>query len=107
MQPFVFMHALMLKLGLFQQEISAAAEVAIWKYKEDSPSDEVRAKGVVVTMKTAIREATEHSKKKLSKIVSVANPALGQELQEVCIISYGFSLPLLFQVHVVLYLMVD
>jgi len=34
---------------------------------------------------TFIREATKHSKKKLSKIVSVANLALGEEwLQEVC-----------------------
>jgi len=70
-------------LDLYQQEIGAAAEVAVRKYKEVTPVEEIKPEAITATMKTAIRDATEHSKKKLSKIVLVANPALGEEwLQE-------------------------
>jgi len=48
------------------------------KYHEDTPSDIVTPTAVAATMRTAIKDATEKYYKKLSKIVSVANPALGR-----------------------------
>jgi len=90
----------MLGFELFQQEIAAAVEVDVQKYKEVTPSDEVHAEGVAMTMRNTIRDATEYSKKKLSKIVSVANPALGQEwLQEVCRNNHSLRHTLRFHVH--------
>jgi len=66
-------------LGLYQQEIGAAAEVAIRKYKEVTPVEEIKPEAIAATMRNPIRDATEHSKKKLSKILLVANPTLGEE----------------------------
>jgi len=68
-----------------QQEILAAAEVAIQKYHEDTPVEIVTLVGVAAAMRTNIKEATENYYRKLSKIVTVANLELGCNwLLEVC-----------------------
>jgi hypothetical protein len=68
----------------FQQEIVASADAAVRKYNEDTPSDEITKDGVAAAMRFSIKDSTERLYKKLSKIVSVANPALGSDwLKEV------------------------
>lgn len=68
----------------FQQEIAAAADSAVRKYHEDTDDKLKTDAGITAAMRTATREATDKLYKKLSKIVAVANPALGDEwLQEV------------------------
>jgi hypothetical protein len=70
---------------VLQQDISAAADVAVRKYKEDTGCDAVTKAGIEAAMRTSIRDSTEKYYKKLSKIVAVANPALGRDwLLEVC-----------------------
>ena len=70
-----------------QQEIAAVADAAVRKYHEDVPPKEVTREGVAAAMQTSIKDSIEKLYKKLSKIVSVANPAHGQEwLQEVQLI---------------------
>lgn len=64
---------------MLQQEILAASEVAVRKYKEDTAPVDVTAVGVAAIMRSSIKESTDNYKKKLSKIVSVANPALGPD----------------------------
>ena len=67
-----------------QQEIAAAADAAVRKYHEDVPTKEITREGVAMAMRASIKDSTEKLYKKLSKIVSVANPAHGQDwLQEV------------------------
>ncbi len=92
--------------GILQQEISAAADAAVRKYKEDIALEEVTivtadgiapakqtvtaegaapakrtvtAEGVAAAMRTSIKDSTDKYYKKLSKIVSVANPSLGSD----------------------------
>jgi len=57
----------------------------VQKYHEDTLAEIVTPTGVTATMRTSINEAIEKYYKKLSKIVLVANPALGRAwLLEVC-----------------------
>lgn len=73
-----------------QQEISAAADAAVRKYKEDTAADEVTKEGAAEAMRISVKESTDKLYKKLSKIVSVANPALGSDwLKEVRINHIG------------------
>jgi hypothetical protein len=67
---------------LRQQEIAATSNAAVRKYHEDIPKNEVSSSGIAIAMKTAAKEATDKLYKKLSKIVVVANPALGAEWLE-------------------------
>ncbi len=69
---------------LFQQEIAAATDSAVRKYNEETAEDEMSKEGVATAMRCSIKETTEKLYKKLSKIVAVANPALGRDwLEEV------------------------
>ncbi len=63
-------------ISVNQQEISAAADAAIRKLKEENPDVEVTRVAVAATMRSAIKDSTDRHYKKLSKIVAVANPAL-------------------------------
>ena len=75
-------HTLM-SLPLF----AVVANGALRKYHEDVPPEENTREGVVAAMRASIKDSTEKLYKKLSKIVSVANPAHGLEwLQEVQLI---------------------
>jgi len=62
-----------------QQEIAATANTGIRKYKEETPAMEVTRVGVATAMRSSIKDSTERHYKKLSKIVAVANPALGSD----------------------------
>ncbi len=64
---------------LYQQDIAAATDAAVRKYHEDTLATDVTKEGVAAAMRLAIKDSTEKSYKKLSKIVAVANPALGPE----------------------------
>jgi len=75
-----------------QQEISAASEVAVRKYKEALAAANVTMDGVAAIMRSSIKDSTDNYKKKLSKIVSVANPVLGLDwLHEVRFPRYSIS----------------
>ena len=69
---------------LFQQDIAAVADAGVRKYHEDTEIHAVTTEGVAMAMKSCIKDATEKVYKKLSKIVAMENPALGQDwLEEV------------------------
>ena len=75
-------HTLM-SLTLF----AAIADAVVCKYHEDVPPEEFTRERVVVAMRASIKDSTKKLYKKLSKIVSVANPAHGLKwLQEVQLI---------------------
>jgi len=63
-------------LSFIQQEISAATDAAIRKLKEENLEVEVSREAVAATMRSTIKDSTNRHYKKLSKIVSVVNPAL-------------------------------
>ena len=66
---------------------AAAADVAVRKYHEDVLAEEVIREGVATAMRASIKDSIEKLYKKLSKIVSMANPTHGLEwLQEVQLI---------------------
>jgi len=68
----------------FNKKITAASNVAVRKYHKDTLIAKVRKEGVAVAMKSSIKDSTKKLYKKLSKIVVVANPSLGQDwLKEV------------------------
>lgn len=77
---------------MFQQDIAAAADAAVRKYKEDTEEKLQTSKGVAVAMRCSIKDATERLYKKLSKLVAVANPALTPEwLVEVSYVIHIFG----------------
>jgi len=57
----------------------AATNVAIRKYHEDTPAVDVNIIRVAVAMKISTKDTTDKPYKKLSKIVFVANPTLGDD----------------------------
>lgn len=62
----------------------AVADAGVRKYHEDTIEEEKFDAGIAAAMRTSTKDATDKLYKKLSKIVSVANPALGDEwLEEV------------------------
>ncbi len=64
--------------------ISAAANATVRKYNEETVDDDMSKEGVAMAMWCSIKETTEKLYKKLTKIVAVANPALGRDwLEEV------------------------
>ena len=74
-----------------QQEISAASDAGVRKYREDTAAEEITAAGIATAMHNASKEATDKLYKKLSKIVSVANPSLGDDwLKEVRSMNVSF-----------------
>jgi hypothetical protein len=67
-----------------QHEIAASTDTAVRKYTEDTSVNDLTKEGVAEAMRSSIKDSTEKLYKKLSKIVSVANPALGRDwLEEV------------------------
>jgi len=75
---------------VIQQDIAAAADAAVRKYYEDTTEEEKTEAGVTTVMRISTKDATDKLYKKLSKIVSIANPALGDEwLQEVKSLTYA------------------
>ena len=77
-------HYVLPSYTLMPESLFAAADAAVRKYHEDVPAEEVTREEVATAMRASIKDSTKKLYKKLSKIVSVANPAHGQDwLQEV------------------------
>ena len=69
---------------LFHQDISAAGDLAVLVYREETKPEDVTREGIAAAMKMGIKDRTSKLIVKLGKMTPVANPAHGPEfLQEV------------------------
>jgi len=62
-----------------QFEIAAAADTAVWKYKEDMDEKNQSQEGILTAMRSAAKDLTSKLTQKLGKLTAVANPNLGSD----------------------------
>jgi hypothetical protein len=72
--------------SLLQQDIAVVADEAARKYKEETRLEDLTDGGPTTAMLEAVKGKTHNLVSRLSKLTTVANPALGSEfLEEVLI----------------------
>jgi len=64
---------------LLQYEIATTVDIAVRLYREDTAEEDQTNDGVLAAMRLGTLEKTSLLMKKLGKLTTVANPALGKE----------------------------